>query len=183
MTLLRFLFTMQEHRKALIRLEQWENTYRCDSLTGLLQHAPFKNDVEQRLLDNNCKVLFLILDIDFFKQFNDTYGHHAGDKLLVLLAKSLEESLRQTDLACRMGGDEFAAALFFKPNISDELMKNRARNVFEKLHLTLQASKPSASISMGIAISNADSTFNSMYQEADSSLYIAKRNGRDRIEL
>lgn len=177
------MIAIQEHRKALIRLEQWENTYRCDSLTGLLQHAPFKNDVEQRLLDNNCKVMLLMLDIDFFKQFNDTNGHQAGDNLLVLLAKSLEESLRQTDLACRMGGDEFAAALFFKPNQPDELIQNRARDIFAKLHLMLQALRPSVSISMGVAISDSTSTFNTLYQKADETLYIAKNKGRDRIEF
>ncbi|MGN0267027.1 MAG: GGDEF domain-containing protein, partial [Lachnospiraceae bacterium] len=177
------LIAKQEQRKALIRLEQWENTYRCDSLTGLLQHDPFKNDVEQHLLDNNCKVMLLMLDIDFFKQFNDTNGHQTGDNLLVLLAKALGESLRQSDLACRMGGDEFAAALFFTPNNSNEQMQNRARDVFDKLHLTLQALKPPMSISMGIAISNAASTFNSLYQKADEALYIAKNKGRDRLEF
>ena len=177
------LIAMEEKRKALIRLEQWENTYRCDSLTGLLQHAPFKNDVEQRLLDNDCKVLFLMIDIDFFKQFNDTNGHQAGDNLLVLLANALEESLRQTDLACRMGGDEFAAALFFKPTLSNEVIQNRARDIFEKLHFMLQAINPSVSISMGISISDANSTFNSLYQKADEAMYTAKRKGRDRIEF
>ena len=177
------VIAMQEQKKALIRLEQWENTYRCDSLTGLLQHSPFKNDVEKRLLDGNCKVMMLMIDLDNFKQYNDTLGHQAGDNLLVMLGKSLEESLRQTDLACRMGGDEFAGALFFEPEQPEELLMGRAHEIFEKLQVMLHALELPTSVSIGVAISDENSTFSSLYQKADQALYAAKNNGRDRIEF
>ncbi|MGN0732914.1 MAG: diguanylate cyclase domain-containing protein [Emergencia sp.] len=177
------LIAAQEERKAMHRLERWESTYRCDSLTGLLQHAPFKNDVEQHLLDNKYRIMMLMIDIDLFKIYNDTYGHQEGDNLLVFLAKTLEESLSPSDLACRMGGDEFAAALFFEPDQSEEVMYNRAREIFEKLHVTLHALNPCISVSVGTAISDSSSTFNSLYKKSDEALYKAKNNGRDRIEF
>ena len=55
----------------------------------------------------------LMMDMDHFKEYNDTYGHHNGDKYLILMAQTLEAALRKEDRACRMGGDEFAAALLF----------------------------------------------------------------------
>ena len=100
-----------------------------------------------------------------------------------MLGKSLEESLRQTDLACRMGGDEFAGALFFEPEQPEELLMGRAHEIFEKLQVMLHALELPTSVSIGVAISDENSTFSSLYQKADQALYAAKNNGRDRIEF
>ena len=69
--------------------------------------------------------MMLMMDVDKFKEYNDTFGHHNGDKFLILVAQTLNMSLRKEDRACRMGGDEFAAMLFFGADASPELMKKR----------------------------------------------------------
>ena len=77
-----------EQSKAQARLRQWEDTYRRDSLTGLLSHAAFRSDVELKLLEGSGRVMMLMMDIDKFKQYNDTLGHHTGDRFLILVAQA-----------------------------------------------------------------------------------------------
>jgi diguanylate cyclase (GGDEF)-like protein len=119
-----------------------------------------------------------------FKAYNDTYGHHAGDEFLIQTAQALTNSLRKDDLACRMGGDEFAAAIFFPVDASDELMGQRGQQIFDRMSLTLRSAKEGTSISMGGAVAEAgQSTFNQLYEAADQALYRAKEQGRGRFSL
>ncbi len=170
-----------EQSKAQARLRQWEITYRRDSLTGLLTHAAFRSDVEQQLLEGRCRVVMLMMDIDHFKEYNDRRGHHEGDELLVLLAQTLLGSIREEDRVCRMGGDEFAAALFVSRDLSDERIRERAQQFFDKVSMTLSATGCGVSISMGMMIARPDMTFNSLYEAADQALYRAKQEGRSRL--
>lgn len=163
------------------RLEHWKNTYRRDSLTGLLTHTAFQNDVEHELLSNNSRLLFLMLDLDHFKEYNDANGHQAGDNFLTQLAQSLEASLRKDDLASRMGGDEFAAALFFEPEMPDEAIVERALQIFDKIHLSLRMKGLQVSCSIGAVISNGHDSFSDLYAKADKALYQSKDNGRCRL--
>ena len=66
-----------EQSKAQTRLRYWERTYRADPLTGLLNHAAFRSDVELKLLEGNSRIMMLMMDVDNFKKYNDTYGHHS----------------------------------------------------------------------------------------------------------
>lgn len=68
-----------EQNRAKIRLHYWERTYRKDSLTGLLNHAAFRSDLELKLLQGKCRTVMLMMDMDHFKEYNDTYGHHNGE--------------------------------------------------------------------------------------------------------
>lgn len=163
------------------RLEHWKNTYRRDSLTGLLTHAAFQNDVESELLSRNSRLLFLMLDLDHFKEYNDSCGHQAGDSLLVQLAQSLEAALRKDDLAGRMGGDEYAAALFFEEEMPDEAITERALQIFDKIHLSLRMKGFQISCSIGAVISSGHDTFTDLYAHADKALYQSKENGRCRL--
>lgn len=175
------MMTDAEQNKAEVRLRNWENTYRTDSLTGLLNHAAFRSDMEQRLLECTHTAVMIMMDVDKFKQYNDTYGHHNGDKYLVLVAQTLQAALRGDDYACRMGGDEFAAMLFFNKSVPDDVIKERAQQIFDKVNLTVKAAEGGTSISMGAVISRTEITFNEMYEEADNALYIVKENGRGRL--
>ncbi len=175
------MLTDAEQNKAEVRLRNWENTYRTDSLTGLLNHAAFRSDMEQRLLECTHTAVMIMMDVDKFKQYNDTYGHHNGDKYLVLVAQTLQAALRGDDYACRMGGDEFAAMLFFNKSVPDDVIKERAQQIFDKVNLTVKAAEGGTSISMGAVISRTEITFNEMYEEADNALYIVKENGRGRL--
>ncbi|MDD6041295.1 MAG: diguanylate cyclase [Clostridia bacterium] len=170
-----------EQNKAQIRLQYWEKTYRQDSLTGLLNHAAFRSDVELKLLESKTKILMLMMDVDKFKEYNDSYGHHNGDKHLILVANTLHMSLRKEDRACRMGGDEFAAVLFFPPETADEQMLDRAQQIFDKLNITLKAATGGTGISMGAVIATKETTFNQLYEASDTALYEAKEKGRGRL--
>ena len=175
------LMAENARNRAQNRLEHWKNTYRRDSLTGLLTHAAFQNDVENELLSHSSRLLFLMLDLDHFKEFNDAYGHQAGDNLLVQLAQSLEAALRKDDLAGRMGGDEYAAALFFEEEMPDEAITERALQIFDKIHLSLRMKGFQISCSIGAVISGSHDTFTDLYAKADKALYRSKDDGRCRL--
>ncbi|MDO4482049.1 MAG: diguanylate cyclase [Bacillota bacterium] len=161
--------------KAEQRLSRWEQTYRTDSLTGLMSHEPFRNDVELSLLKKEKRVLLIMMDVDFFKEYNDTYGHSKGDEYLVFVANALKSSLRGNDLACRMGGDEFSAAIFFEPDESTEIMEKRAAEIFDRISGMIFERETHTGISMGAAISDESlSKFNDLYRAADSALYQSK---------
>ena len=172
-----------EQNKAQIRLKYWEDTYRRDSLTGLLNHAAFRSDVELKLLEGNAKVLMMMMDVDKFKEYNDTFGHHNGDKFLILVAQALHVSLRKEDRACRMGGDEFAAALFFNLDTPEAVIRERAQQIFDKVSITLRGATSGTGISMGVAIAEPDTTFNQLYEASDKALYQAKESGRGRLVI
>ncbi len=169
-----------EQNRAKIRRHYWERTYRKDSLTGLLNHAAFRSDLELKLLQGKCRIVMLMMDMDHFKEYNDTYGHHNGDKYLILMAQTLEAALRKEDRACRMGGDEFAAALLFQPDVSEEKIQERVRMIFDKINLTLKAVEGGSGLSMGVAFAEPELTFNQLYELADKALYQAKESGRGR---
>lgn len=173
-----------ERDKARIREDRLEQISRTDSLTGLLNRAAFKSDTELRLLEGRCKVMLLMLDVDHFKEFNDTYGHHAGDEFLQKIGTTLLSALRRDDIAGRLGGDEFAAALFFKLDCSDEFMYERAQQIFDKVNMTLKLSDKNTSLSMGAIVSNEKlNTFNELYVSADKALYSSKEGGRSRMSV
>lgn len=177
------MLTDAEQNKADVRLRTWENTYRTDPLTGLLNHAAFRSDMEQRLLECTHTAVMIMMDVDRFKQYNDTYGHHNGDKYLVLVAQTLQAALHGDDHACRMGGDEFAAMLFFNKSVSDDVIRERAQQIFDKVNLTVKSTEGGTGISMGAVIARTELTFNEMYEEADNALYDVKESGRGRIEV
>lgn len=173
-----------ERSKVRQQQAQWENVYRRDSLTGLLNRNAFKSDTEFKLLEGKTKVMLLMLDVDKFKNYNDTYGHVAGDEFLALVGQTLLSALRRDDIAGRMGGDEFAAALFFKKDCSDEFMYERAQQIFDKINMSLKMATKGTSLSMGAIISNEElNTFNELYLSADKLLYNSKETGRSRISV
>ena len=175
-----------EHAKAFRQLELWESKYRQDPLTGLLNHEAFRNDVELELLSREeGRAMLLMLDVDHFKQYNDQFGHRAGDEFLILVARALTASLRDGDLASRMGGDEFAAMLFFPNTVSEETMKERGRDLCEHMELLLSTnSHGTTSVSVGGAILDREHySFDRLYEAADKALYRAKDAGRARFSL
>lgn len=173
-----------ETHKAQARLQHWESIYRQDPLTGLMNHTAFQNDVEARMLQANTKTVMLMMDIDHFKEYNDTLGHRAGDEFLILVAQTLSASLDKGSMACRMGGDEFAAVIFFEKDQPDSDIYSVVKDVFEKVNMTVTSSEGGTSLSMGMAVSDEKhNSFNHLYEAADQALYKSKESGRSKLSF
>lgn len=161
-----------------------------DSLTTLYNRRffddifPSKINIAKR---DNKFLAFLILDIDFFKQYNDTYGHYKGDKVLKRVAKVMKNSfLRADDYCFRLGGEEFGILFFIKDiahavDLSSRLVKNIENQ--EIIHEKSLVSKY-LTISGGLIVIEPKDNLeiNQVYKSADILLYKAKENGRNKIE-
>ena len=135
-------------------------------------------------MDQDKTVILVMVDVDRFKEFNDTYGHRQGDEFLIMVANALDSSLRKGDQACRMGGDEFAAALYFNKGVSVEIIHNRVRQLFDTVDMTIRSAEMSTSVSMGVAIEDENlNTFNKLYDAADKALYKSKAQGRAKVSI
>jgi diguanylate cyclase (GGDEF)-like protein len=151
-----------------------------DSLTGLRNHRAFQESLLSlvQMAERYGQPLALImLDIDHFKQFNDRFGHPAGDELLRQVASVLRRSARAYDVVARYGGEEFAILL---PNTDLE----EAIRVAERLRQQIAAiQNPHApvSASFGVVAYRRGSAPATLLYEADSALYEAKRRGRNRV--
>lgn len=122
----------------------------------------------------------MIMDVDYFKQVNDTYGHMVGDKVLKIFGRLLAKQFREKDIVGRIGGDEFMVLIC---NIKDmEIAKGRAKKLIDEVR-ALQIPELAGSgitISVGIAYSPDHGTaFMELYRHADTALYQVKRGGRD----
>ena len=115
----------------------------------------------------------ILIDVDHFKNYNDTHGHTAGDLLLVEMAQILDDCSRDQDLVVRYGGEEFMLVL---PSTSLEDAKILASRISEAVR-----EKTDVTVSAGLAMQQEDSTFDELIQEADDKLYAAKKSGRDAV--
>jgi two-component system chemotaxis family response regulator WspR len=162
-----------------------------DGLTGISNRRRFDEVLDQewrRAMRKGAILSLIILDIDFFKLYNDHYGHQGGDECLKKVAKALEGSLhRSTDMVARYGGEEFVAIL-------PEIDAAGAMTVAETMRTRIQdqqiahaKSKVSefVSISIGVAsmVPNAEIPAGSLVAAADLALYKAKEEGRNRVKL
>src|SRR5690242_17853702 len=163
-------------------LDVCEEAAFTDHLTGLANRRRFERQLDRevsRVLRYEHPFSLLMLDVDSFKNLNDTYGHDAGDEAIRRLARVLREGTRGIDLAARIGGEEFAVLLV-------ETSKDGAVEVAERLRLAIRALEiPGAeqiTASFGVAECPSDAqTASDLLKAADVALYEAKRNGRDRV--
>ncbi len=159
-----------------------------DHLTGLFNRRYMEETLERELLRASRKQLSLgiiMMDVDDFKRFNDTYGHAAGDALLRELGHLLLAHVRGEDIPSRYGGDEFIVVL---PDASREVTRERAELLREHahhLHLQFEGqSLEAVTLSLGIAVFPEDgSTSAAVLRAADDALYRAKREGRGRLVM
>ena len=156
-----------------------------DALTHLLNRRAFHEQV-MPLMSANARlkqpVSLLAIDIDHFKTVNDTYGHKAGDDVLVLLADTLRRELRNSDLAARFGGEEFVAVLPATPLETATEVAERLRRAYKE-NMQARTKEPTlSSISIGVVCSDtADISVEAMIETADERLYAAKHGGRDQV--
>ena len=165
-----------------------EEQSQLDSLTHVYNHGYFLkllNKHAKASLETKQPLSLIMLDIDFFKQYNDTFGHLTGDEVLIGLCNVIREHIKSTDAIGRWGGEEFAIAL---PNSNEEQTLQIAARIQKslptlKIHNNDQITMPIPTVSMGIAIfplETDDTT--KLIDLADKRLYIAKERGRDQIE-
>ncbi len=171
-----------------IRHAQVEEQAHMDSLTGVLNHGHFlkllghQAETARQL---NQKLSVIMLDIDYFKQYNDTYGHLAGDEILTKLCDAIRYHIKRTDAVGRWGGEEFA---IFLPNSSGTQamqVANRIRETMATMHLQSKEQKtiPVPTVSQGIAEFPYEANeIIKLIDLADHRLYIAKERGRNQVE-
>jgi diguanylate cyclase (GGDEF)-like protein len=158
-----------------------------NALTDELTKLPNRRYMAQRFLQEMQRarrykksLAFVMMDIDHFKQINDTYGHLQGDQVLAELAKILVAGKRESDVAARYGGEEFALILHETAAEGAQILADRIRASVE------EATFPGGlklTISAGIAATDDEAQFTSLMEKADEALYEAKEGGRNRVVL
>ena len=175
-TLLSVLFmveTIDEEKKARDRLLYLSET---DSMTGINNRGSGENKVRKLLLDGDGG-MFMLLDVDKFKSINDTYGHAAGDKVLISIAECMRRAFRNNDVMMRLGGDEFAA---FAPMVytreGGEIIIDRFLKQVSKIRIEEMGDVP-IEISIGVSFYRPEDqfTFEELYKQADSCAYESKK--------
>ncbi|GAC20737.1 GGDEF domain-containing protein [Paraglaciecola arctica] len=166
---------------------QLENINRVDGLTGLYNRRfweeQFIMEYKRNHRSKNPSAL-IMLDIDHFKKVNDTHGHPAGDEVLKIVGSIIKKATRETDIAGRYGGDEFAIILPDTPAADVEFVAERIRRLVEKCTVVYDEVNISITISIGIAGFKHNFTDNIQWLDsADKALYQAKNSSRNRVIL
>lgn len=154
-----------------------------DSLTGLFNRRSFDNSIQSevaRCLRYSSMLSLILLDVDKFKIVNDEHGHGAGDRVLIDLAGVVENSVRESDLVFRVGGDEFAVIC---PGTTGDQAFMLAEKVRKKIKQYPFATGCTETISLGAAEYRKGVTKEQLYQHADKALYCAKNAGRNCTEI
>lgn len=146
-----------------------------DPLTNLINRAAF-DEIKDILRDAHEPIAYLLIDVDFFKQINDVYGHQTGDKVLKRIANILSEQFRDSDYVARVGGDEFAVIMTNFGNSPTEIIKNKIDNM-NKILQSVDAELPSISLSVGVSFS-PEGYVDELVGQADAALYKVKKGGR-----
>ena len=155
-----------------------------DSLTGLPNRRGFDLLAVQALHEAQREpkpLTALLLDLDHFKQLNDTHGHLAGDVVLSGFARDLESCLRQSEIICRWGGEEFIVLLKDTDSSNAQLIAEKIRRHIEQQCYSYNGQNLQLTLSIGLTSLQADDTLHSLLARADHALYRAKQSGRNRV--
>ena len=162
---------LEENRSA---REKLSHEASHDALTGLFNRGAY--DLMMESVDTQHMALILI-DVDYFKTVNDTYGHAVGDRVLKRVADLLKTSFRSVDVLCRIGGDEFAVIMTRANSSMSQLVLNKMNRVNDILQHP-KDDLPPVSLSVGIAFSDREDPQGDIFSDADSTLYDVKKAGR-----
>jgi len=169
--------------------EKLEKLSITDGLTGVFNRRYFNQRIEsmwQEKMRSKMPLSLIIIDIDFFKKYNDYYGHQGGDRCLINVVKDVERTLqRATDMLCRYGGEEFAILI----NGDVDEAEHIARNIHDRINGANYEHKESSfkqvTLSMGIAtlMPEQNLDYKALIKKADEALYKSKRDGRNRYTV
>lgn len=170
-------------------LEDVQREAMTDALTGIANRKMFDATLRQRAMEameDGEPLCLALADIDFFKKFNDTYGHQTGDQVLKLVARIMSGNVKGNDLAARYGGEEFAVIL-------PKTVMGDARTVCEQISKAVSSKRirnrstgeemGNITLSIGIAMFRPGEPLSDFIQRSDQGLYFAKGNGRDQVVL
>ncbi|MDR1694722.1 MAG: sensor domain-containing diguanylate cyclase [Lactobacillaceae bacterium] len=171
--------TSRKNREAILK-----NQATRDPLTSLFNRRYFEEEVKQLANRSGPPFSILMLDVDKFKNVNDTYGHKVGDQVLIEMAGICEKALREQDIVARYGGEEFVIYLH-------DTNEEKSKAVAERVRETIAASKMDigegqtigVTVSIGVATSRLSVNIDELVKMADAALYKAKNNGRNRTEV
>ncbi len=197
------IFTYREYSTVIEgkkRIAEYQATH--DGLTGLHTHKYFKDHLEEELKRTqryHRPISLIMCDVDLFKNFNDTYGHLAGDGVLRTVGQIIQSNVRSTDIVARYGGEEFAILLIEADVEKAETVAKRVKTLTEKAievadrikdsieHTDIEVSqaKVHVTLSMGICAYSGEEKhgLEDVINEADSALYKSKEHGRNRITI
>jgi len=175
--------------KYIIKSRDFEQQYllaTTDGLTELYNHRYFQEQMRMQVEQSKryeAPFSLIIIDIDYFKKFNDTYGHQAGDAVLRQVAQLIKANVRATDIACRYGGEEMSIIL---PNTSKEMAMITAKKICKLV--SAKRFKLNNNQESHVTISSGVSTFpddgatpSEIIDAADKKLYKSKNNGRNQV--
>ncbi|MSX38827.1 MAG: diguanylate cyclase [Actinobacteria bacterium] len=176
------LYALRDVEEQVQRREQLAYRASHDALTGLVDRTEAMEALAEALERAKLKhtwVGLLYVDIDHFKAVNDTYGHLEGDRLLIRVAQLLKDTLRETDVVARIGGDEFIAVL---PSMREpDIAVVRAEALLATVSQPGDPDFPQASLSIGVAVGDGSHDADQLLAMADAALYRAKTGGRNRL--
>lgn len=178
-----YLISLTDITKLKEELLETEKKAYIDGLTQVYNRNKFDALFEEelkRVKRYHEPLSVALLDIDKFKNFNDTYGHLIGDEVLIIMAQTVNKAVRETDIFARWGGEEFV--ILFKNTTLD-----RAKEVSEKLKNKIEENEHETAgkitASFGVTEYQKEDTIESIFKRCDEALYIAKENGRNRVEV
>jgi len=157
-----------------------------DGLTRLLNRRAFEEKAENKTREaseSGLPLTLLVCDIDRFKRINDTYGHAAGDIVIQRFALALRDASRKSDIAGRIGGEEFCLLLPTANTDLGLLLAQSIRTSFESETYEELADRETLTASFGVAEMRRGESYSELFARADAALYRAKENGRDRVEM
>ena len=160
-----------------------------DALTNLNNRRQFEIRLGQEIATTkrqNNPLCAMMIDIDFFKKVNDTYGHAAGDAVLRNVASIIKSALRESDIPARYGGEEFAILLPYTHITEAQIVGERLRKAVEETLIPIETEEINSktikvTISMGLAEFNTTESGEELFERADKALYEAKTSGRNRV--
>jgi diguanylate cyclase len=168
------------------RLEETQKQAMRDVLTGIPNRQAYEERIATEIA--RCRrygspLCLVVWDVDKFKSVNDNFGHAAGDKVLKVVAETLDKQVRATDFLARFGGEEFVLLLPEIEISAAEQVANKLREVIAGTPFHFRDSRVPVTVSAGVAQLHKDEPANDFFERADKALYKAKENGRNRVEL
>jgi diguanylate cyclase (GGDEF)-like protein len=164
--------------------EQLFNMVSVDPLTGAFNKRYFTDQLNKdysRCTQSKLPLSLVLLDIDYFKRINDTYGHPAGDEVLREITSAVKDLLEDEEALARVGGEEFAIILPGSSLLAARQRAELARNLIQTTTITFEGVRIAVTVSLGVAERAENEEPSELYRRADAQLYEAKRSGRNRV--